>query len=107
MSALGSLATGQILPNDRNHLKTDMVRRIHAPTACSSSSITEEYDRRLPRAPAIGVVFDRELPKGRAKIPIIEMGSTSAVGERPNFIVHILSVQARIARRQHSCCPFQ
>jgi hypothetical protein len=31
----------------------------------------KETSRPLPRAPTIGVVFDRELPKGRAEIPII------------------------------------
>jgi hypothetical protein len=32
-----------------------------------------------------------ELPAGDAEVPIIAMGSTSAVRERPSFINHILS----------------
>ena len=42
-------------------------------------------------------------PAGRAEIPVIAMGSTGAIGGHARFIVHILSVQAHIARLSGPC----
>jgi hypothetical protein len=45
-------------------------------------------------------IFKGARKSGRAEIPIIAMGSMGAIGGRASFIVHILSVQARLARQR-------